>query len=142
MGQKRGKIVKILSDKALVINLGTKDDVTLSDTVHIIHTGEEIQDPDNGEESLGSLEYVKAVLRVTHTQEKLSTCAPLAVPEKEGALSSLYRTVSSDMARVAMEKSPYGEQSEPLDIKSGDIDGMPQIPPIAVGDTAVVLKIV
>jgi hypothetical protein len=142
MGQKRGNIVKILSDKALIINLGTEDDVTLSDIVHIIHTGEEIQNPENEGKSLGRLEYVKAVLRVTHIQETMSTCAPLTVPEKESALSSLYRTVSSDMARVAMEKSPYGEQSEPLDIKSGDIDGMPQIPSISVGDTAVVFRMV
>jgi hypothetical protein len=44
------------------------------------------------------------------------------------------------MARVAMEKSPYGEQSEPLNIRSGDIAGMPQIPSIQTGDTVTVVK--
>jgi len=140
MEQLRGKIVKILSDKALVINLGIQDGITVNDTVHIIHPGEEVSDPDNAKKTLGTLEYVKAVLRVTHAQDTMSTCAPFTVPEKQDAVSSLYRTVSSDMARVAMEKSPYGEQSEPLNIRSGDIAGMPQIPSIQTGDTVTVIK--
>jgi hypothetical protein len=44
------------------------------------------------------------------------------------------------MARVAMENSPYGEESEPLNIKSGDISGMPRIDAIGIGDTAVLVS--
>ena len=139
MGTIHGKIAKILSEKALIINLGTKDEVDINDIIHIIHIGEEVSDPDNEKKSLGNLEYVKAILRVTHTQETMSTCAPFTLPEKQDAMSSLYRTVSSDMARVAMEKSPYGENSEPLIVKSGEIAGMPQIPPIQIGDRVVVI---
>ena len=136
MDHVQGKIVKILSNKALVINLGTKDGIDTNAAVHVIHTGEEIKDPEN-DKSLGNLEYVKAVLRVSHAQETMSTCVPLSGAEKGDPTSSLYRTVSSDMARVAMENSPYGEQAEPLNIKSGDISGMPDIPAIGIGDTVV-----
>jgi hypothetical protein len=136
MARVQGKIVKILSDKALIINLGTKDGINVNSTVHVIHTGEEIKDPDN-DKSLGNLEYVKAVLRISHAQETISTCVPFSSSQNQDPTSSLYRTVSSDMARVAMDKSPYGEQAEPLNIRSGDIAGMPNIPAIGIGDTVV-----
>ena len=132
------KIVKILSDKALVINIGTKQDVSVGNIAHIIFAGEEVKDPEN-DKSLGKLEYVKGIVRVSHVQETMATCVPLGAPAAGGS-SDLYRTVSSDMARFAMDRSPYGENAEALNIKSGDISGMPQIPAIGVGDTVVVIK--
>ena len=136
----KGKIIKILSDKALVVNVGTKNGIKVNDILHIIHKGEEITDLD-GNESLGLLEYVKAAVRVSHVQETMSTCVPLSVSKETSVSSSLYRTVSSDMARIAMEKSPYSESSDTFDVKHSDISGMPQIPPVGVGDEVVAVNV-
>ncbi len=134
MKLKKGKIVKILTDKALVIDLGVKDGLSLNDSVHVISEGEEITDPDSGD-VIEKLEYIKGTLRVTHLQDGIATCAPYSEPRS--VESSLYRTVSSDMARVSMENSPYGENASPLNVRNSDISGMPGIDPICIGDTAV-----
>jgi hypothetical protein len=131
----KGKIVKILTEKALVIDLGLKDGIQLNDTVHVISEGEEITDPDSGK-AIENLQYIKGILHISHIQDSIATCAPMSAPKSEE--SSLYRTVSSDMARVAMENSPYGENASPLKVKSSDISGMPGIDPIAINDVVVV----
>lgn len=136
----RGMVVKILSAQAIVINVGNAAGVNCGAIVHIVHTGEEIKDPAGGA-SLGRLEYIKAILRVSHAQERMATCTPATAPVSAaaGEESSLYRTVSSDMARVTMERSVYGTGTTAMEVKSADISGMPTIPPVAVGDAVVVM---
>lgn len=67
----KGKIIKILDDKRVIVNLGYKDDVK-KDMRFIIYTeGEEIIDPES-KKSLGKREIVKHRIKAIHIQENFS----------------------------------------------------------------------
>jgi hypothetical protein len=72
MGQKPGKVVKILNRYEVVINLGAEDGVKESDEFVVFAQGEEVMDPDTGE-SLGILEIVRGEALVKHVQPKITT---------------------------------------------------------------------
>lgn len=70
---KQPKIVRILDDYKVVINIGSSDGAKLKQR-YLLYTQstEEIIDPDTGE-SLGFLEIVKGTGTLIHVQDKLST---------------------------------------------------------------------
>lgn len=67
-----GKVVRILSNKELVINLGYNDGVKLDDEVIIYEVGEEVSNVDGV--MIGTLDYIKAKLVVTTVYANLSKC--------------------------------------------------------------------
>ena len=67
-----GKIIKILDEYNLVINLGAKN-VEVGDKVLVYEKASEVIDPDTNE-ILGTIDLVKAKLRVTEVFEKFSIC--------------------------------------------------------------------
>ncbi|VVB85980.1 Uncharacterised protein [uncultured archaeon] len=67
----KGKIIKILDNKRVIVNLGYKDNV-MKDMRFIVYAeGENIKDPDTNE-SLGKREIVKHKIKATHIQENFS----------------------------------------------------------------------
>ena len=70
----RGKVARILNSRELVINVGSKDGVTIDMRFDVIDTAEDIMDPDTGE-LLGSVERQKVRVRTTRVQEKLSVAS-------------------------------------------------------------------
>ena len=67
-----GKVVRILSDKELVVNLGYSDGVKLNDEIIIYEIGEEVKTLDG--DIIGTLDHIKAKLVVTTVYENLSKC--------------------------------------------------------------------
>lgn len=67
-----GKVVRILSDKELVIDLGYSDGVKLNDEIIIYEIGEEVKTLDG--DIIGTLDHIKAKLVVTTVYENLSKC--------------------------------------------------------------------
>lgn len=67
-----GKVVKVLNEMELVIDLGFEKGLEIDDEILIYTLGEEIIDPDSGE-SLGQLERVIGYGKVTHAQDKFCT---------------------------------------------------------------------
>ena len=67
-----GEVVRILSNKELVINLGYNDGVKLDDEVIIYEVGEEVSNVDGV--MIGTLDYIKAKLVVTTVYANLSKC--------------------------------------------------------------------
>ena len=67
-----GEVVRILSNKELVINLGYNDGVKLDDEVIIYEVGEEVSNVDGV--IIGTLDYIKAKLVVTTVYANLSKC--------------------------------------------------------------------
>lgn len=67
-----GKIVQVLNNMEIVINLGTMHGLEDGNEILVYKLGDEIIDPDTGE-SLGKLEYVIGQGKVQHAQEKMST---------------------------------------------------------------------
>ena len=67
------KVIKIISDKRIVINAG-KNEVQTGDILRVIEKiSEEIVDPDTNE-VLGTLDYIKATITVEYVYEHMSIC--------------------------------------------------------------------
>lgn len=67
------KVIKIISDKRIVINPG-KNEVQTGDILRVIEkNSEEIVDPDTNE-VLGTLDYIKATITVEYVYEHMSIC--------------------------------------------------------------------
>ena len=67
------KVIKIISDKGIVINAG-KNEVQTGDILRVIEkNSEEIVDPDTNE-VLGTLDYIKATITVEYVYEHMSIC--------------------------------------------------------------------
>jgi len=68
----RGKVARILDERRIALNLGYVNGVSVGMYFDVINpNGQDIEDPDTGD-SLGSIEFPKVRVRVTHVQEKLS----------------------------------------------------------------------
>lgn len=71
-----GKVVKVAEnaydDDEVVINKGENDGISPNDRFLIYAIGEELFDPDTGE-NLGKLEIVKGIAKPKHIQEKTTT---------------------------------------------------------------------
>ena len=67
------KVIKIISDKRIVINAG-KNEVQTGDILRVIEkNSEERVDPDTNE-VLGTLDYIKATITVEYVYEHMSIC--------------------------------------------------------------------
>lgn len=67
-----GKVIKILDEYNLVINLGAEE-TKIGDLIYIYEKASEVIDPDT-KEVLGTIDLVKATLKVTEVFEKFSIC--------------------------------------------------------------------
>jgi len=67
------KVIKIIDDKSLVINAGADKGLHVGDIIEVFQPGDEVVDPETNE-SLGSLDYVKARLDVVTSLPKMSVC--------------------------------------------------------------------
>lgn len=88
-----GKIVKIISDTQIIINIGEKDGVKEGMVFIIYDEGEEVKDPLTGE-SLGKLEIRKGKLTVKQTMPKMSLLETgEKLVKKESALSEATKSL-------------------------------------------------
>jgi len=67
-----GKVIKIISEEQVVINIGSSKGVSNVDKFLIFLYGEELSDPDTGE-NLGKLEIIKGKGKAIHVQDLMST---------------------------------------------------------------------
>ena len=67
-----GLVVKIIDERTVVLNQGTRDDVSNGDRFLVFSLGEEIHDPKT-DESLGILENIKGKGKVIHVQDRICT---------------------------------------------------------------------
>lgn len=66
-----GKVVRILDDKKVIVDLGSDDKVKEGMKFVIYEQSEEIFDPDTGD-SLGIIDIIKHRLKVVNVMEKMS----------------------------------------------------------------------
>lgn len=70
-----GKVARVLNDRELVFNIGSKDGVALGMFFDVLDPkGTDIKDPETGE-LLGSVNRPKIRVKITSVQEKLSTAS-------------------------------------------------------------------
>lgn len=71
--EKSIKIVKIINEYQVVINAGTNEFIHDGQHLEVFVQGAPIIDPDTGD-NLGTLDYVKAKLRVINAFPRMSVC--------------------------------------------------------------------
>ena len=67
------RVVKIIDEYTVVINIGSDDGVKAGDKFEIYDPGVEVIDPYSNR-SLGRLEFVKATISVTQVYPKMAAC--------------------------------------------------------------------
>jgi hypothetical protein len=119
-----GKVIRIFNETTLLVNVGRRDGLTIGDRVVVLEKGEEVKDPDSGE-SMGELELVKAELRATDVQERMSIVKSLV--KRDISNLPLSSRMIEDSIRIR-----YSE--EKMSVASGEISGMPSLSPVKIGD--------
>jgi hypothetical protein len=66
-----GKVVSLMDEYTLIANIGEDDGVEEEDRYVVYTLSDEIEDPDTGE-SLGRIEYTKALVRPVHIKDNMS----------------------------------------------------------------------
>lgn len=101
------KIVKIIDEYAVVVNAGSNSFIKENDTLEVYQPGQEVTDPETGE-SLGTLDFVKAKLRVTDVFPKMCVCE-----NRERERKSI----------ISIAQSFTYEEKLPLNVQTTDISG-------------------
>lgn len=102
------KIVKIINEYQVVINAGSDDLIHDGENLEVFVQGTPIYDPDT-DECLGTLDYVKAKLRVINVFPRMSVCE-----NRETQTTSILRPIVSVLETTEIL---------PLNIDSKEISG-------------------
>lgn len=130
--KKQLKIVKILDEYNVVINGGTRDNVSINDKFQILDKkGSLVIDPDTGEE-IGYLDLIKATVTVTEVQEKMCICT-----------SPKYNVIDSPFSDIgSMIPNFYTVKRDKLNVDNKQITGglRKSNTPIKIGDSVQLIK--
>lgn len=109
MLEKTIKVIKIIDNYDLVINIGADEGAKVGDTYEIYTPGHEVFDPDT-KDSLGTLDLIKASIKVKNVFPKMSICTSNHISTKKipDLINSFSRTYDERM---------------PLNVDSLDISG-------------------
>lgn len=102
------KIVKIIDEYKVVVNAGSNDLIKPNDRLEVYQPGQEVTDPETGE-SLGTLDFVKAKLRVVDVFPKMCVCE-----NHDTRQQSVF---------VNFSQSFTYEEKLPLNVQTTDISG-------------------
>lgn len=94
MPEVTGRIIRILDEETMVINLGSRDGITKNSVFRILGEPESIVDPFS-DEDLGRLTLVKARVKASQVQEKYT----VATIRWGDALSAYLRAANADLSR-------------------------------------------
>lgn len=124
-----GKIVRILDEQRILVNIGFEHGVEPGDRFHILEIGDEIQDPESNQ-ALGQLQLVKAEVAAVHVQEKLTLMMPLSEQQirPDSVLSATLANTSS------LSHAPIEPNRGRLNVKPNQIHGREMISAIGTGD--------
>ncbi|PKP64191.1 MAG: hypothetical protein CVT85_11780 [Alphaproteobacteria bacterium HGW-Alphaproteobacteria-7] len=110
------KIIKLIDDATVVINRGLRDNIKIGDRFLVFGEGEEISDPDTGE-NLGVVEIVRGRVKVSHVQDKICTAKSIEVSTSAKKITRIQGDVwARAMGRQTEEIIEEPEKfEEPLD---------------------------
>ena len=128
-----GKIAQILSENFVVINVGSESGVKVGMMFVVLACGEAVEDPETGE-VLGKWEVPKGTIRVTHVQPRLATCEGFRPPEPGEEEVGTHVLSAALIAHSLRPETWRHKDATRLDINRSQVQGMPQIGPISVGD--------
>ncbi|NOZ20465.1 MAG: hypothetical protein GXP25_05180 [Planctomycetes bacterium] len=130
-----GKIAKIIDEQHVIISVGKSHGVKDGMNFTVFALGDVVADPENGE-PLERWELPKGGIVAMHAQEKISICMAEPQKKKERAkVDPSTQTLSADMIYVSKRREQRGEAGPAaLNVNKSQIEGMPDIGPISVGD--------
>lgn len=102
------KIAKIIDEYQVVVNAGSNDLIHDDDCLEVYQPGQEVTDPDTGE-SLGTMDFVKAKLRVVNVFPKMCVCE-----NRETEQKSFFSNISQGL---------FFEETLPMNVQTTDISG-------------------
>ena len=102
------KIAKIIDEYQVVVNAGSNDLIHDDACLEVYQPGQEVTDPDTGE-SLGTLDFVKAKLRVVNVFPKMCVCE-----NRETEQKSFFSNISQGL---------FFEETLPMNVQTTDISG-------------------
>lgn len=122
----KGKIVRILDKRTVIVNLGYRDGVTKKTVFRILAEPEDIIDPDSGEK-LGSVNVVKSKLKAQTVNEKFTIATTRwTINTYKGVnvnlLGSITDTETVDYGELNVDEKeiePWKAQTE-IPVKKGD----------------------
>jgi hypothetical protein len=114
----KGKIIKILDNKRVIVNLGYKDSVKKDMRFIIYAEGEDIKDPETNE-SLGMREIVKHEIKATHIQENFSIMESDVWVRK--TLDWLFDASHNSQADLLLKEKIKKVEDIDLAVKVGDL---------------------
>lgn len=108
------RIIKILSDEQVLINVGSDDDLEIKDRLVVYAPGIEITDPFT-KQLLGQLDYEKATIQIDEIYPKMAVCS-----SAELQMSRLTEQMSN--ALLVGRKRPLDVDLDELSPDNDDID--------------------
>ncbi len=108
------RIIKIIDEYKVVINAGTDDLIRYSTKFEVFVEGEEIFDPVTNE-SLGTLDTIKARLKVHTLFKKMTICISDEYTEKQSSIAQAALSISAFATPISVRK--------PLNIDATEISG-------------------
>lgn len=104
------KVVKIISDMSVVLNVGKNDGINVDDTFDIVSEYSiDVTDPDTGD-NLGTIKYIKASIIATVVYEKMCICQNVKC--YDSAIETISKTLSN-----------YNKSRMPLNVDTTQISG-------------------
>jgi len=130
-----GKIAKIIDEGHVVISVGRAHGATEGMKFTVFALGDVVPDPESGE-PLERWELPKGTIIVIHAQDKISICtAEPKHKEEETKVDPSTQTLSADMIYVSKRRGMRGDaDAAKLNVNKSQVEGMPEIGPISVGD--------
>jgi len=119
------KVVKIIDDKQIVVNVGSENNIKRGDEFEIYQMGVEVFDNETNE-SLGTLDYIKGYVEATTVYPLMSLCKRIVL-EKRNRLLELtanpfeYTTEVSKSLNIKAEDISGGFENIDRKIKVGDL---------------------
>lgn len=124
------KVVKIISDESIVLNIGKNGEIDVGNTFDILsENGVDVIDPDT-KECLGRIKYIKASVIVTTVYDKMCVCQS----------NNYYSNYNYHVLTAIQTLSNLNGQRIPLNVDSSQISGgfeRMENEPIRIGDKAV-----
>ncbi len=117
------RVIEILDEHSVLINYGRNQGADEDEQVRIISIGPEIIDPQTNE-TLGTLDSIKAKLTIVTTYDKFSLCKKIETTTRNALMSPLsqFETTTTKIKVLNVDESSISNKKVPSDtvIKVGD----------------------
>jgi hypothetical protein len=117
-----GKVAKILNERELVINLGSKNNVKKQMKFKVLSpNSDEIIDPDS-KEKIGTIDRIKVKVEVIEVKDKFSICKTYQYKTASSGLNPLFNSLQKtpELLKTTETNLPAPLSEDEIYVKIGD----------------------